>query len=168
MADNSAFDDEWEDAPVAAPVRRTASAPMQAIPYIEPPASTTMADLPPDSATAFADASILWVGWHDGMTRVGPFPADADMSDVMQSFPLRSNNVIRMELKKFPFLTWEPRWGYNWLLTDLAVKLKNETKQTEEEKERGELPRKPDGFVLFEALNEWGAALGRTPVFCTK
>ena len=59
MADTSVFDDEWEEEPVAAPVRRTASAPMHAIPYIEPPAATTTADLPPDSAAAFADASVL-------------------------------------------------------------------------------------------------------------
>lgn len=160
-------DDEWEEAPVQVATQCVASVqPPREIKYIEPPAATTVADLPPESVACFADASKLWIGRHDGMTRVGPFPADVNMRAIVASFPFRGSEATRALLKKMPFLTYESRWGYNWMLLDLGVKTKNDMKQTEEEIERGDKPQKPDGFVLYETLNEWAATLGRTPVFC--
>lgn len=166
----AADDDEWAAEPAPAPQqRRVASGPPPEIKYIEPPAATTMADLPTESAEAFSDESKLWVGWHDGMTYVGPFSADVDMPAVLASFPFRANEETRKLLKTFPFFSYETRFGYNWMLLSLAVKQENVAKLTEEEKELGMTePPKPDGYVLYETLNEWSKTLGRTPIYVTK
>jgi hypothetical protein len=167
-------DFEWEEpASVTASASASASAVAAAV-----AAPIVLADLPPLRVqvllpdSAFPPEGTVWVGNHDGFTRIGPFPLTTDMRTLVYgnketgapAFPLHDDAFRKTVKRPNAFASWDGLNGRSWIITDMRYSAVSKMKKlTDEEVERGEKQTESDDYILYNALVIWFAAQKLTP-----